>query len=302
VEGLTGMSGSIILWIAPLGIACCVGGLVYAMLRTLLSEAEQLSAAHTERTTRQLEDLFVFISPKRVAEAGWASSALAFLLAFFIAGGFQSTVRFAVGMGFGILAGLVGFQVPALIVRFLRTRRLRRFNLQLVDTLVSMSNALKAGFSITQAFESVVRDGENPIAQEFDVFLQQTRVGVSFTEALQNLDQRVGSEDLTLVIQAIEATRKTGGNLTEIFEKIAATIRERLRIENRIRTLTAQQRLQGIVVGAMPAIIGVALMIVDPSLMGPFIHSTAGTVVIGVVVLLVTLGGLWIRKIVRIDI
>jgi tight adherence protein B len=296
------MSGSLILWIAPLGIACCVGGLIYAMLRTLLSEAEQLSAAHTERTTRQLEDLFLFISPKRVAEAGWASSALGFLLAFLLAGGFQSTVRFAVGVGFGIIAGLAGFQVPALIVRFLRARRLRRFNLQLVDTLMNMSNALKAGFSITQAFESVVRDGENPIAQEFDVFLQQTRVGVSFSEALQNLDQRVGSEDLTLVIQAIEATRKTGGNLTEIFEKIASTIRERLRIENRIRTLTAQQRLQGIVVGAMPAIIGVALMIVDPSLMGPFIHSTGGKIVIGVVVVLVTLGGLWIRKIVRIDI
>jgi len=299
---MTRMGGGIIPWVAPLGIACCVGGLVYAMLRTLIAEAEQLSTSHTERTTRQLEDLFVFISPKRVAEAGWISSALAFLVAFAMVGGFQSVVRFAAGIGAGILAAMGGFQIPTLIIRILRARRLRKFNLQLVDTLVNMSNALKAGFSITQAFESVVKEGENPIAQEFDVFLQQTRVGVSFNDALQNLDQRVGSEDLTLVVQAIEATRKTGGNLTEIFEKIAATIRERLRIEGRIRTLTAQQRLQGIVVGAMPAIIGVALMIVDPSLMAPFIHSTAGKIVIGVVVVLVTLGGFWIRKIVRIDI
>ena len=82
-----------------------------------------------------------------------------------------------------------------------------------------MSNALKAGFSITQAFESVVKDGENPIAQEFDVLLQQTRVGVSFSDALVNMEKRVGSDDLSLVVVAIETARKTGGNLTEVFEQ-----------------------------------------------------------------------------------
>jgi tight adherence protein B len=294
-----------VLWLAPLGIALCLGGLVFSMFQTLLSEARTISAAHSEKTARDLEDLFMFIPVRRIAEAGWVSAAVCALFVFmalmFILGAGSPAVL-AISLGMGLLAGLAGFRIPAGIVAFLKQRRLRKFNLQLVDTLLNMSNALKAGFSITQAFEAVVRDSEPPIAQEFDVFLQQTRVGVSFSEALQNMDQRVGSEDLTLVIQAIEATRKTGGNLTEIFEKIAATIRERMRIQNRIRTLTAQQRLQGIVLGAMPAIIGVALFIVDPSLMGPFLHSRAGLAVIGVVIILVTLGGLWIRKIVRIDI
>lgn len=296
---------SIVLWVGPLGIALCLGGLVFSMFQTLLSEARNLSAAQTAKTSRELEDLFMFIPAQRIAEAGWVSAAVCFLAAFMLIAlllGLDSPAILAVAAGVGLIAGLLGFRIPAGIVQILKQRRLRRFNTQLVDTLLNMSNALKAGFSITQAFEAIVRDSDPPIAQEFDVFLQQTRVGVSFSEALQNLDQRVGSEDLTLVIQAIEATRKTGGNLTEIFEKIAATIRERTRIENRIRTLTAQQRLQGIVLGAMPAIIGIALFLVDPSLMGPFVHAKAGLAVIGLVIILITLGGLWIRKIVRIDI
>lgn len=294
-----------VLWIAPLGIALCMGGLVFSMFHTLLSEARSMSATHSEKTSRDLEDLFMFIPARRIAEAGWVSAAVCGLLTamvLLLLIGSWSPAVIAISLGMGLLAGLAGFRIPAGIVAILKQRRLLKFNSQLVDTLMNMSNALKAGFSITQAFEAVVRDSEPPIAQEFDVFLQQTRVGVSFSEALQNLDQRVGSEDLTLVIQAIEATRKTGGNLTEIFEKIAATIRERIRIQNRIRTLTAQQRLQGIVLGAMPAIIGIALFVVDPSLMGPFLQSKGGLAVIGVVVVLVTLGGLWIRKIVRIDI
>jgi tight adherence protein B len=294
-----------VLWLAPLGIALCMGGLVFSMFRTLLSEAQSLSASHSEKTARELEDLFLFIPIHRIAEAGWVAAAFCLLFVFMtgiLLFGAGSLAVVFVSLGLGLLAGLLGFRIPAGIVGILKQRRLRRFNLQLVDTLMNMSNALRAGFSITQSFEAVARDGEPPIAQEFDVLLQQTRVGVSFSEALQNLDQRVGSEDLTLVIQAIEATRKTGGNLTEIFEKIAATIRERIRIQNRIRTLTAQQRLQGFVLGAMPAIIGVAMFIVDPSLMGPFLYSRSGLATIGGVVVLITLGGLWIRKIVRIDI
>ncbi len=210
----------------------------------------------------------------------------------------------------GIVAGLVigGFgaalalRAPRKLLVYLRHRRRRKFNEQLVDTLVSMSNALKAGFSITQAFESVVRDGEKPIAQEFGLFLQQIRLGISFSDALDHLDTRVESEDLTLVVQSIETARKTGGNLTEIFEKIASTIRERMRIERRIRTLTAQGRLQGIIVGAMPVIVGTALAVIDPGLMLPFLHSPTGLGVIAVVAMLIASGAALIRKIIHIDV
>lgn len=278
------------------------GGLSYMLLQALLSGAETYSGRYSADTARQFEDLFVFIPPRRIAEAGWAAAALVFMGVFLLTASLSSRQGVVIGLTLGLLSGAAALQAPRALLSVLRQRRLHRFNVQLVDTLVNMSNALKAGFSILQAFESIARNGENPIAQEFDLFLQQTRVGVNFSEALRNLEERVPSDDLSLCVQSIEVARQTGGNLTEVFEKIAATIRERMRIENRIRTLTAQGRLQGIIVGVMPLVILFALLVVDPDLMKPFLHSAIGIATMIGVAILVTCGGLLIRKIIRIDV
>lgn len=288
--------------IIPLLFGTSVAGLCYVVMRATFSGAEAYSGAYSETTARQFEDIFLFIPPKRIAEIGLAISAVLFLVVFLLICDWSSPRSIVIALLFGTSAALLGMRVPTQVLKFLKARRRRRFNLQLVDTLVSMSNALKAGFSILQAFESVVRDGENPIAQEFDVFLQQTRLGVSFSEALKNLDHRVGSDDLTLVVLAIESARQTGGNLTEVFETISTTIRQRMRIENRIRTLTAQGRLQGIIVGLMPIVIGFAFMVVDPEMMRPFLHSTLGMAIMGAVAVLIAMGGFVIRKIIAIDV
>jgi tight adherence protein B len=174
--------------------------------------------------------------------------------------------------------------------------------MQLVDALSNMSNALRAGFSINQSFETVVQNGENPIAQEFEVMLQQLRLGMGFNEAMQSMEQRVGSEDLNLVITTIDIARKTGGNLTEVFDRISLTIRERMRIENRVRTLTAQGRLQGIIVGTMPIALAIILTVVKPGMMLPFFQSRAGIISIIAVIIMLVCGGLLIRKIIRIDV
>jgi tight adherence protein B len=279
-----------------------LGGLAWVVLRAFRTGAEAYSGAYSQHTARQFEDIFLFVPPRRIAEAGWACGAAAFLLVampFFDphAGG-----QTLVGLGLGAVAALAALRLPRQALAFLRVRRRRRFNEQLVEALSHMSNALRAGFSITQSFETVVENGDNPIAQEFDVLLQQTRVGMSFNDALESLDRRVGSDDLTLVCTAIDISRRTGGNLTEIFDKIALTIRERMRIERRVLTLTAQGRLQGIIVGAMPVVVGVTLAALRPSLMMPFVRSLAGMISIAAVVILVSLGAWTIRKIIRIDV
>ena len=290
------------IWILALLFAFSMAGLAYALLQAMYSGAEVYSGAYSEATAKQFEDIFLFIPPRRIAEAGWAVAAASFFLVFLLTGDLTSLNGLIVGLILGTIAATLALQLPRRFVAILKQRRLHRFNNQLVDTLVGMSNGLKDGFSITQTFETVARDGEIPISQEFDAFLQQTRIGVNFADALRNMEDRVGSDDLMLVVRAIESARQTGGNLTEIFEKIAATIRERMRIEGRIRTLTAQGRLQGIVVGAMPVIIATALMIVDPGMMLPFFHSMMGIGVIIAVAILVLCGALVIRKIIRIDI
>jgi len=279
-----------------------VSGLAYVAIRALQSGARNYSGAYAQETASAFEDLFLFIPARRVAELGWGLCGAVYVLVFLVAGGLQSTDKAMQAAVVGAVFASPMLRVPRLLVRILKARRLKKFNIQLVEALGNMSNALKAGFSITQSFEAIARDGQDPIAQEFGALLQQTRVGVSFSDALANLQERVGSEDLTLVCLAVETARQTGGNLTGIFEQIAMTIRERFRIENRIQTLTAQGKLQGIVVGTMPLIIGVALLVIDPGMMIPFLRSIMGLAIMLIVAVLLTCGGLMIRKIVRIDI
>ena len=278
----------------------CIGAV---LARAFSSGAEAYSGAYSERTAREFAEIYLFIPPRRIAEMGWAAAAAVLLAVFLASGGVEGSLSsILVRIALSLVPAAAMLAVPGLILSRLRVRRREKFNRQLIDALVSMGNALKSGFSITQAIEHVVENGENPIAQEFDTFLHQTRVGVSFTDALNNLDQRVGSDDLSLVVLSIETARRTGGNLTEIFENISRTIRERFRIENRIKTLTAQGRLQGIIIGLMPIAIGAFLFFFQPAMFRPFIQSTTGIIVIAIGFVLLLCGMLSIRKIVNIDV
>ena len=188
------------------------------------------------------------------------------------------------------------------LLKFLKARRLDKFNDQLEDALMSMSNALKAGFSINQAIEMIVKQNKNPISLEFKLMLQQTHLGITFDDALKNMSKRVGSEDFQLVTSAIITARQTGGDLTGVFDRLAALIRERLRIQRRIRTLTAQGRLQGLVLGCLPMLLMLILWFLDKDLLKNFFGTPIG-IVLFIVVILLEIGGFWvIKKIVTIDI
>jgi len=285
---------------ATMGLA--FAGFAYVLGSALGAGAENYAGAYSEETARRFEDVFMFIPPRRIAEIGWSASGLVFLL---IALPFIDPAKPGVmfgGLFFAALGGGLALMLPDKVLIVLKNRRRKRFNLQLVDALSSMSNSLKAGFSINQAIEGVVDTGENPISQEFQVFLQQMRVGMNFYDALQSLDKRVGSDDLTLVVNAIDIARRTGGNLTEVFDKISQTIRERMRIENRVMTLTAQGRLQGFIVGSMPLVLGTAMTILKPGIMLPFLASKIGLISVGACVGLVALGAFFISKIIKIDV
>ena len=188
------------------------------------------------------------------------------------------------------------------LARWLDNRRREKFNFQLPEALATMSNALRAGFSISQAFDSVVEQGEKPMSEEFSILQQQLKIGMSLEDALESMSARVGSDDLTLVTTAILISRKTGGNVTEIFDKISDTIRGRMKIERKVKTLTAQGRMQGILVSLMPLLLGIAMVILKPNMMIPFLCSFVGVISVLVVILLITVGWLFIRKITKIDV
>ena len=289
-------------WIVPALFALCAALLVYAVFNGLREVEDSYVSEYTADTARQFEDLFLFIPSGQILLFTHIAAAGVFLLLFMAAGNVGS----AAGVLRGLAAGAVGavgiYFIPRFILKLMRRRRIERFNGQLSQALGGMSNALKAGFSIQQAFEAIVQEKENPIAQEFGMFLQQLRVGVKFDEALSDMDRRIGSEDLTLMIQSIEIARQTGGNLTEVFDRIAETIRERRRVEGKIKSLTAQGRIQGRVVGAMPVVLGIVLYFLDPQMMLSFVRSTVGIVVLCAVVAMEICGMLIIRRIVDIDV
>ncbi len=278
----------------------CFGGLAFSLISAVRKEMQDYEQVHLADTARQFEDLFLFIPPARLLKLARAAAIAAFLVAVLVFGDFQSPGGWARGLLLGAAAAWAALYAPRLALRLARTRRLRRFNQQLPDTLMTMSNALRSGYSILQAFEAVVKEGRNPIAQEFGVFLQQNRVGLRFEDALRQMEQRVASEDLTLMVLAVETARQTGGNLTEIFDRIAMTVRERLRIEERVRALTAQGRLQGIIVGAIPLFLLMVMAVLDPPLMNAFFASRAGWSLLVVVLVMEGVGAWLIRRIIRI--
>ncbi len=289
-------------WMVPILFALCAGLLAYAILDSLRRAEETYADEYSADTARQFEDLFLFIPPQLILKITHLAALLVFILCFAAAGSLQGWVGAVRGAAAGLLGAAVVYLIPKLALRLLKRRRLERFNEQLAPALEAMSNALKAGFSIQQAFSSVVDEGEAPIAQEFSMFLQQLRIGVTFEEALGEMDRRMGSEDLTLMVQSIEIARQTGGNLTEVFDRISDTIRERRRIEGKIRSLTAQGKIQGRVVSAMPLLLGIGMYLIDSQMMMTFLKSTAGILVLLLVVILEILGAVFINKIVNIDV
>lgn len=290
------------LWLIPTLYLVCFSGLAYAFLLALRAGADSYERVYSEQTARQFADIFFFIPPRRIRDLAWTAAIAFFLIFFFCIGDFKTVAGFLRGLFIGVMAGLVALALPRRYLTILKQRRLRLFNEQLVDALMTMSSALRAGSSIMQTFEHIVRQNLLPISQEFDLFLQQTRIGVKFEDALVNLDKRVNSEDLTLMIRSIEIARQTGGNLTEVFDKIAAVIRERIRIQGRILTLTSQGRMQGIVVGLLPIALVFVLFLMDPTMMTAFFTSSAGILTGCLALFLEVIGALLIRKIIRIDI
>ncbi len=293
---------TILFWSAIATVGLTFFGLAWLFVDAVNDGAGNYASTMGSETSRAFEDVFMFISPAKIARLGRLAALAAFFLFFIPLFSFSSIVSTVVGITLGLFAAAFTFTLPGRYVRFLRTRRRLKFNEQLVTALGTMSNALRAGFSINQAFESVVETGEKPISQEFSVFLQQLRVGMSFEDALASLDRRVASDDLTLVCTSIDIARRTGGNLTEIFDRISETIRGRMRIERRVRTLTAQGRIQGMIVTAMPFILGIAMFVLKPSVMRPFVFSARGAICITAVIGLVAVGWLFIRKIIRIEV
>ncbi len=190
-----------------------------------------------------------------------------------------------------IVGAVVGFFLPRMWLGRRRAGRLAAFNKQLPDTITLIANALRAGSSFLQAIEMVVREAQPPVTMEFDRVVREVNLGLAFDVALENMVRRVRSDDLELMATAITIQHQVGGNLAEILDSIAFTIRERVRIKGEIKTLTAQQRMSGYVVAGMPiGLVGV-LFVIAPTFMEPMFENPPGIFGLPAGVIILALAG-----------
>jgi len=168
--------------------------------------------------------------------------------------------------------------------------------------MMNISNALRSGFSLPQAFELIQREMEQPISQEFRLINQETRVGVPMEEALGHALDRMPSEDFDLVITAILVSQEVGGSLAEVMDNIARTIRERHQIEGKINALTAQGRMQAWILGMVPIALGFVLNWLNPTLFEPMLKTWIGWMLLAIIGVLLGVGMLVVRKIVMIEV
>jgi tight adherence protein B len=206
-----------------------------------------------------------------------------------------------VGILIGILLALVGYMLPAFWVALRGRRRLRAIDRQLVEGLTQVSNAIRAGFAMLQAFDAAAQRIQPPLSQEFSRLVADVRLGSSLEDALVSMTNRVDSYDLDLVITATLIQRSTGGNLSEILDNVSETIRERYRIRGEVRTFTAQQRFAAWVMSLWPVFLAVVFFLLNPDLMSNLWTETAGIVMLIVAGALQVLGFLTIRRIIAIE-
>lgn len=202
----------------------------------------------------------------------------------------------------GLVIGVFGAYLPIFFLRHAAKRRIAKIEKQLVELLMMMSNSLKAGFGLMQAVDQAAKQLEAPIADELRHLARDTQIGSSVEEAVTAFGHRIGSYDLEIVVTAILVQRNVGGNLSEIFDNVAHTMRERERIKGEIATLTSQQKLTGYIIGALPICLAGLFSVLNREYMSVLVTEPLGRAMIGAGVFLELVGVFFIRRIINIDV
>lgn len=206
------------------------------------------------------------------------------------------------GIIIGIAFMIPGYFLPDILANSVRKKRFNTFNEQLVDGIVLIANSLRAGFSFLQALDMLVSESKPPLSDEFSRVMQEHRLGGGLEDAFTSMEKRIPSEELKIVVTATLIARETGGNLAEVYDKIAKTLRDRRVSQDKIKAMTSQGKMQGIVVGLLPVLLGAILSWVEPELMYPVFHTPAGWGILAIVAVLELIGFYLIRKIITIDV
>lgn len=273
-----------VMFLAALFLTYELTDIVRERLRIFWSRALQ-------REARAINELHLAVTPQRML-----------LLRLGLVGGGFVLGFLALNSALGLLLAGFGYLLPQAQFGRMRLRRRMRFTEQLVDGLELMGSSLKSGLTLVQAMELLVREFPAPISQEFEQVIADTRLGVEVGEALNRMAARLKLTVVDILASGVAITARCGGDLTQLFETIAETIRARATIEGKLNAVTAQGRIQGLVLGLMPFVLLFVLFFVDRPHVTILFEYTLGLMAVGLVVIMVLVAQLWIRKMVRIDV
>jgi tight adherence protein B len=201
-----------------------------------------------------------------------------------------------------IFGAVFGIMLPKLILKSRKKNRLQQFNVYLPEMITTLVNALRAGFSFLQALKNAAEEAPSPVKEELEITLREMQFGVSVEDSLNRLYERMPSDDLDLMIQAILIQRQVGGNLAVVLEKNVHTIRERIKIQGQIKTLTAQGKMSGTVVALLPLGLSGMLSLVNPGYMTPLFTNPIGIALLCIAGVSMLIGFLLITKITTIEV
>ncbi len=197
----------------------------------------------------------------------------------------------------GLILLLMGMFLPSFLIDMRRRRRASKVESQLVDGLTVLCNSLKAGLDLVQGMETMVRDMPPPISEEFSLVLQEYKLGATLESALFNLRSRLKSKYINILVTAIIIQRESGGNITRILTRVVETVREGYRLDGKVKTLTAQGKLQSWIILGLPWAMALMLTVVQPQFMMPMLQHPLGLIILGILIFWQFVGMIVIKRV-----
>ncbi len=286
-------------WVTLSMVFISVSGICYILSRTLFQDLDHQSSERSRGWDGRTQLEYFISKPKlrKIQICFCTVGALMMLCLLLVAG--ASVWTYPVVM---TLAGGAAFFLPRLYFQNKVKKRNAAFKNKLLDVVMGLNNGMRSGVALPQALEVVGRDIGGVMQEEITMTLYEYRLGIDLAEALARLERRMPDENLKLFVTAVGISQQTGGSLSDILGKLIETIRQRSIMEDKINTLTAQGKFESIVMACAPMMAFVILYVLDRQLMEPLVTTALGWAAIGVVLVLETIGYLFIKKIVTVEI
>ncbi len=292
MDSLLTLSSNVSFYLTLICVFLMISFLWFMFAQKIQTAMENYKETFTSTASSNMSDMFMSVDPNQLFMLNLFAIVILPVLTWFVTGDVPATLTM---LGVIIL-------LPTFVYRSIRKKRLKRFERQLPDGLAMISGAMRAGASLNIALEGMVKEQPAPLSQEFELFLKEQRLGVEFEISLKKMAERIPIQDFSMLVTALLINREVGGNLAETMETLGETLRRKEMMEGKIEGLTAQGKLQGIVMTGLPIFLGFLLYIMEPEAMSKLWTTTIGWVVLTIIIVMEAFGYFIINKITSIDV